>query len=129
MIVRGWGLVLLVTGLTVGANLLLRAGVDHAGGFSGSFGELPEGLAHLAAQPLFDLGFILYALAALVWFRVVATEALSTAYPVLISLSFMLITLGAVALFQESFTTRKLIGLAVILFGILLVRNHLETQK
>ncbi len=80
-----------------------------------------RGLLRLAAQPLFDLGFILYGLAAFVWFRVVSTEELSTAYPLLVSLVFIFVTLGASALFRESITLRKVAGLAVILLGIFLV--------
>lgn len=121
MTLRGWWLVLLSAGLTVAANLMLRAGIDRAGGFPGRLGGLPKALLHLAGQPLFDLGFILYGLAALVWFRIVATEPLSTAYPVLVSVTFIFITLGAVALFQESLTWRKLVGLIIILLGVFII--------
>ena len=128
MTARGWWLLLLSAGLTVSANLLLRAGLDRAGGFAGSLGEMPSALLDLAGQPLFDLGFILYALAALVWFRVVASGALSTAYPLLISLTFLLITLGAAVWFQESLTLRKLMGLVVILLGVFLLRGQIEAR-
>lgn len=129
MTARGWWLILFSAGLMVGANLLFRAGVSRAGGFGASFSEIPSGLLHLAAQPLFDIGFMLYAFAALAWFRVIATEALSIAYPLLISLAFILITLSAVILFEESFTLRKLVGMAVILLGVFLVQGRYEAQK
>jgi len=118
---RGWWLVLLSAGLTVAANLMLRMGIDRAGGFPGRLGGLANALLRLAGQPLFDLGFILYGLAALVWFRIVATELLSIAYPVLVSVTFIFITLGAVALFQEALTWRKVIGLIMILFGVFII--------
>ena len=121
MTANGWLLVLLSAGLTVAANLLLRGGVDRAGGFGGNLAELLGALLRLAGQPLFDLGFILYGLAALVWFRIIATQPLSTAYPLLVSLTFMLVTLGAATLFQEPVTARKLVGLAIILVGIFVI--------
>jgi multidrug transporter EmrE-like cation transporter len=121
MTMIGWWLVLLSAGLQVTGTLLLRSGVDRAGGFAESLAEVPNGLLRLASQPIFDLGFILYGLAALVWFRVLATQPLSTAYPLLVSLTFMFVTLGATILFQESITSYKLIGLGVVLVGILII--------
>jgi multidrug transporter EmrE-like cation transporter len=118
---RGWILLLVSAGFTVAANLLLRSGLDRAGGFAESLNDLPHAILRLANQPLFDLGFILYGLAALIWFQVIASEPLSMAYPVLVSLTFLFVTLGAVAIFQESLSWRKIIGLAIILLGIFII--------
>ncbi|MEZ4683750.1 MAG: hypothetical protein R2932_57030 [Caldilineaceae bacterium] len=121
MTVLGWWLVLLSAGLQVAGTLLLRAGVDRAGGFAIKWADAPQGLLRLASQPLFDIGFVLYGLAALVWFRVLSTQPLSTAYPLLVSLTFMLVSLGAVVLFEEALTMTKVLGLVVILIGILIM--------
>jgi hypothetical protein len=52
----GWWLIFLSAGMTVAANLLLRAGVVRAGKF-----ELDmDFLFRLVSQPQFDLGFLLY---------------------------------------------------------------------
>ena len=117
----GWILVLMSAGLQVSGTLLLRGGIDKAGGFGSSLAEVPISLFRLASQPLFLVGFILYGLAALVWFRVIATQPLSTAYPLLVSLTFIFVTLGAVILYHESLTWPKIIGLGIILFGVFLV--------
>lgn len=118
----GMSLVLTTAALTMAANLLLRAGIDGAGGFSitGPADAL-SALTRLFLQPLFSLGFLLYFLASVVWFRVVATEPLSTAYPVLVSCTFILVTGGAALVFGEVVTRRQVLGLAVILAGIALV--------
>ncbi len=113
----GWFLVLLSAGLTVAANLLLRSGVERAGGFAMGL----VGLVGLIRQPRFDLGITLYAMASLVWFRVLAMEPLSIAYPVLVSTTFLLVTMGAVLLFRESLAWHKILGLVVILAGIFIV--------
>lgn len=113
-------LVLVTAGLTMASNLMLRAGINAAGGFA--IEGVIEGLRaliRLFMQPLFTLGFIVYFLASVVWFRVVATEPLSLAYPILVSLTFTLVTAGAVLLFSEPLSVRKVVGLAVILVGIL----------
>jgi multidrug transporter EmrE-like cation transporter len=122
MSVTGFFLVLLTAGLTMAANLMLRAGIDSAGGFSAaSVGQLLHALVRLFMQPVFCIGFVIYFLAAVVWFRVIATEPLSLAYPILVSLTFSLVTAGAVLLFSEPLSLRKVLGLAVILAGILII--------
>lgn len=118
----GFFFVLAAATLTMAANLLLRAGIDAAGGFAAAgIGDVPAALLRLFMQPLFSAGFIIYFLAALVWFRVVATEPLTVAYPVLVSLTFILVTLGAVLMFGEAISLRKIAGLAIMLAGIALV--------
>ena len=103
------------------ANLMLRAGIDAAGGFVlGGAVAILQALLKLFMQPLFSIGFVTYFLASVVWFRVVATEPLSLAYPVLVSLTFTLVTAGAVLIFSEPISLRKVVGLAVILIGILI---------
>lgn len=122
MSITGILLVLLAAGLTMAANLLLRAGIDAAGGFAADGAmEALRALAHLFLQPRFTVGFMTYALASVVWFRVVATEPLSVAYPILVSLTFLLVTAGAVAFFGEALSVRKALGLLVILGGIMIV--------
>lgn len=117
----GWSLVFLSAGLTVLANFTLRAGLDRAGGFSVQLNELHLGLLRLFSQPLIDLGLFLYLVASLIWFRVLSSEPLSVAYPVLISTTFVLVTLGAVLLFRESINSYKIIGLTVICAGIFII--------
>jgi len=118
----GYILVLLTALMTMGANLMLRAGIDAAGGFSpGGALDLVVAVMRLFLQPLFTAGFVVYFLASVVWFRVVATEPLSLAYPILVSLTFSLVTAGAVAFFHESLSMQKVIGLVTILAGIVII--------
>jgi len=111
--------VFIAAGMTTAANLLLRAGIAQAGGFKpDGVVAVVSGFARLLLEPLFGAGFILYFLAALVWFRVVSSELLSTAYPVMVGFVFVLVSLGGIILFREPMSVRKVIGLAVILVGI-----------
>ena len=115
-------LVLAAAGLTMLANLLIRAGIDASGGFAIESGsQVLFSLFRLFMQPLFSAGFLLYFLGSLVWFRVLATDPLSRAYPLLVSLTFVLVTLGAVLIFSEPLSLRKVVGLMVILAGIAIV--------
>ena len=119
----GRGLLLVVVSalLTVASNLMLRTGVTQAGGFELSAGGMFGNLLRLARQPLFVCGMALYGTAAIVWFRVISTENLSTSYPLLVSLTFVLVTTGAVVFFREPISWQKILGIGVILVGIALV--------
>jgi len=122
MSIAGVILVLLTACLTMAANLMMRGGIDSGGGFAPqSIFAVVTAFLRLLTQPLFLAGFVLYFVASLIWLRVVASEPLSVAYPVLVSLTFTLVTAGAVLLFQEPLSIRKVVGLAVILGGILIV--------
>lgn len=117
----GWCLVLMSAGLAVMANLLMRAGVDRAGGFGGDLASIHWSLWGLVCQPRFDLGLALYVLASLVWFKVLSSEPLSVAYPVMTSITFLLVSVGGVVLFREALNAYKIVGVLVILLGIVLI--------
>jgi multidrug transporter EmrE-like cation transporter len=121
MSANGIVLVVVTAVLTMAANLMLRVGIDAGGGFSppGAFQALYT-LAGLFLQPVFLLGFVAYVMATVVWFRVIATEPLSLAYPIGIGLTFALVTAGAAFLFHEPLSIRKAVGLAIIVLGIII---------
>jgi multidrug transporter EmrE-like cation transporter len=116
------GLLLVITSalLTVAANLMLRASVLRAGGLSLTAGIFRQ-LGDLAHQPLFVTGVFLYGLAALVWFQVLSVEKLSTSYPLLVSLTFVMVTLGAMVFFKEQVSAGKLFGVGLCLAGVFVV--------
>lgn len=118
---QGTLLVVLAALLTVVGNLLMREGVVRAGGLSLSFSTLLRDLGQLAQQPLFGVGVLFYGIASLVWFRIVSTENLNSSYPLLVSLTFLFVTLGATLLFREPLPLQKVAGIGVILIGIVLV--------
>ena len=121
MTLRGLLMTVLAAALTSAANLLMRAGVTGMGGVSLPLGRFLGDLLELARQPLFMIGLLLYGTATLVWFVVISTEHLSSAYPVLVTVSFALVTLGAIVFFQESFSWQKGIGLVLLVGGIVLM--------
>jgi len=100
--------------LTASANLMLRHGLLEAGGFSFTLG----GALRLLGQPWFVSGVVAYGLAALVWFRVLSIAEVSGAYPVLVGMTFCLVTVAAVLVFRESLSWPKIVGILLILAGI-----------
>jgi multidrug transporter EmrE-like cation transporter len=96
------------------ANVLMKNGISQAGGFTPS----PSVISTLLRQPAFVGGFLLTGIAALVWFRILATQKLSTCYPVFVSLTYTLITIGAFYFLHEKISAQKLLGLLIIIVGI-----------
>lgn len=121
MTLRGLLMTALAAVLTGAANLLMRSGVTGMGGVSLPLGRFLGDLLQLARQPLFIIGLLLYGTATLVWFVVISTEHLSSTYPVLVSVSFAIVTLGAIFFFHESFAWQKGLGLMLLLGGIVLM--------
>jgi len=121
MTVRGLLLVGCSALLTAMANLLLRGGILQFGEFSLALGRMKDQLVTLGMQPMFVAGVFFYGLAAVVWFSVVAIEELSISYPILVGLTFTLVALGAMLFFHETLSWQKLIGMALILAGIVVV--------
>jgi multidrug transporter EmrE-like cation transporter len=107
--------------LTVIANLTMRQGLVHAGGLHLQGDGVVGLLLRLAKQWTFVLGLTAYALAALVWFRVLSVAEVSTSYPILVGLTFVMVTVGAALLFKESVNLLKVVGIATVLVGVILI--------
>jgi multidrug transporter EmrE-like cation transporter len=103
------------------SNLLLRTSLSRSGGFALDSGAIPQQVAALLREPLFLVGLLCYIGATVVWLHVVSRENLSVSYPLLMSLTFLLVTSGAVYFFHEPLSVQKVIGLGLILAGVVVV--------
>ena len=118
---RGLLLTVLVVVLQVSGNLLLREGVVRAGGLSLALSTIGAEVKQLLLEPIFLIGVVLYGAASFVWFAVISSESLNTSYPLVVSLSFILVTVGATVLFGEPVSVQKVAGIVILLVGIVLV--------
>jgi multidrug transporter EmrE-like cation transporter len=121
---RGLVLTVLAALVTVAGNLLMRGGVGRAGGLKLAGATLLPQLLKMGREPMFLAGAVLYALSAVIWFSIISTEPLSTAYPVLVSITFLLVTGGSVFFYQESISPVKGCGILLMLAGIWIVASH-----
>jgi multidrug transporter EmrE-like cation transporter len=121
MSTRGFVLVLVTVFCTILSNLMVRGGLTRAGGFTLSANCLYQQLLYLVQQPLFVFGAVFYALAIIIYLDVISREQLSIAYPLLISVNFIFITIGSALLFNEPINLLKIPGLGLILAGILAI--------
>jgi drug/metabolite transporter (DMT)-like permease len=113
----GFVLLLLTAVFGAVANLLIKKGIAQAGGFTPSLSSLLE----LLRQPALVAGFLLTGIAGLLWLRVLATQKLSTCYPLFVSLTYSLITIGSFYFLNEKISIQRLVGLVVIIIGIMTV--------
>ena len=110
----GFVLLLLTAVFGAVANLLIKNGIARAGGFTPSLSALLQ----LLRQPALVAGLLLTGIAGLLWFRILATQKLSTCYPLFVSLTYALITVGSFYFLHEKISLQKLLGLVVIIIGI-----------
>lgn len=113
-------LVLITAACMAVANLLMRAGLLKLGGqFSLSLG----GIFSVLRQPLYLSGITLVGLAGIMWCRILASERLTLSYPLFVSLTYAFMTLGAVYFLDEKMSFQKLLALALILAGIVMLKR------
>jgi multidrug transporter EmrE-like cation transporter len=89
---------------------------------------LPEAQAALRIGNVFTMpglfvcsGAFLYIVSFLVWMVILARNDLTVAYPIAISLTLLLSTLGAAMLLGEPVSAMRTAGIAIILAGIIVV--------
>ena len=74
----------------------------------------------MVTSPLIWLGFLTYGLSAFLWIVGLSSTELGYAYP-FISLSYALILLASWRLFRERITIGRLMGVALICFGVYII--------
>jgi len=112
-------LIVLITAICMAAaNLLMRAGVLKLGG---PLSLTWSRVFSIIFQPLYFLGLLLVAVAGILWTRVISSGPLTLCYPLFVSLTYILICLGAILVFHERLSAVKLVSLALILSGMVLL--------
>jgi multidrug transporter EmrE-like cation transporter len=117
MLTLDFGLLLLTAVCMSGANLMLKRGMASLSGLTLSI----RSLLHLVWQPSLMGGVLLTAIGSVMWLRVLSTQRLSTCYPLFVSLTYLMITLGAFCFFGERVSLQKLLGLGAIVIGMFVV--------
>ena len=115
-------LALVLTGvlLNATAQLLIKAGAETAGHFAFTAGNLWRAGLHFALQWQILLGLACYAVSVVVWILALTRVQVSVAYPML-SLGYVVTALAAWWLFGEALTVQKLLGIAVIIAGVVIM--------
>ena len=99
----------------------MKKGVISFGGVSGEKTKLIAELTKAAYSPFIIVGLVLYGLSFVIWLRVLSFNDLSRAYPIFVSIVFLLTTVGSVLFLKESVSLVRVVGIMVILSGIYIV--------
>jgi multidrug transporter EmrE-like cation transporter len=103
-----------------GGQLLWKKGIDAAGGFMMPGESVLASIPRLLQSPAFLIGCGLYLVAMLLWFYLLARFDLSFIYP-LVSLTFVVASLGGWLFLGEPLTVQRALGIAVIALGVTIV--------
>lgn len=103
---------------TVYGQLVLKWQVGQSGALPATTGAKISFLFGLFFNPWIVSGFLAAFLASLCWMAAMTKFDLSHAYPFM-GLSFVLVLLGSGIFFGEAITAMKLVGTALIVFGIM----------
>jgi len=109
---------------TVYGQLILKWKIDRAGDLPEIWTEKLIFLLKLLFDPVILSGFLSAFVASLFWMAAMTKFNISYAYPFM-SLSFVLVFLLSIFLFQEPVTTQKIVGLSLIVLGILVTSQSL----
>ncbi|MBD3168897.1 MAG: EamA family transporter [candidate division Zixibacteria bacterium] len=113
--------ILLIIGaivLNVCGHAFLKAGMNKVGPFAGT--AVTYAFKTLTT-PFVLVGLFSYVASVSMYMLVLAKTDLSYAYPLLMSLGYVLIVLVSFLIFKEPFSAYKWIGIVLILVGVILV--------
>lgn len=115
-----FGLILFGVLLNAGAQLLLKAGMNHIGEFAFSWGNtIPIGFKAFT-NPYILTGLGCYVISVVVWLMVLSRVQVGYAYPML-SIGYIINAIAAYFLFGESLDATRLLGILVIILGVFLI--------
>ncbi len=102
--------------LNAGANILLKVGARDGVVFHGL--SISQIAYHNWAVLL---GVFMFALNAVCYFLALRTIPISTAYPIMVAMSFIIINAFAYQIFKENITVWQLAGYLLVVLGLYLV--------
>lgn len=114
-----FGLVLLGVLLNAGAQLALKAGTNALGSLVSPDGAV-QTVFRVLFQPWILVGLVAYVLSFAIWIVVLSRVPVSIAYPML-SIGYVINVVLGYYIFGESLNWLKVLGVAVIILGVVLV--------
>jgi drug/metabolite transporter (DMT)-like permease len=101
-------------------ELFFKIGMTRVGSFDFSPNAVRRVLPRIVFNPLIWIGFIGFGLGAVFWLAVLSRVPLSLAYPIL-ALSYFVVVVEARLFLRERVTWKRLLGVAVIVMGVVIV--------
>ena len=107
--------------LAVSGNLSLKKGMMAVGKITLGRESFLAEILKIFTQPFIILGLGFYFVSMLFWLKILSSQHLSFAYPLMIALTFIFLSLGSFFFLKEEITLAKILGMGVIILGMVLV--------
>jgi multidrug transporter EmrE-like cation transporter len=119
-----WLLILTGVGLNAAAQLLLKVATKPLGHFTVfDVNTLNSSILILSKSIPFWAGMLCYAASICVWLAALSKAPVSTAYPML-SLGYVVVAFASVLWLGETLSPAKVLGIALICAGVVLVSRN-----
>ena len=106
---------------TVGAHLLFKKGVLKLGELNFSFSSMFHIVGQILQNVWIILGVILFGISFFTWLFILSKMQLNIAYPIIISVEAILVTIISWFLFHEYLSWPQILGIVAIIIGIFLI--------
>lgn len=106
--------------LNAAAQILMKAGTNAIGHFEFSMENIAPIGWKLATEWHILVALCCYALSVVIWILALSRVPVSIAFPML-SMAYVVNALAAWYLLGEAFNPTKLVGMAVIIFGVIII--------
>jgi multidrug transporter EmrE-like cation transporter len=113
--------VVVAAGLSATGNLIIKNAAKAMGGLNLGGSQVVQSLFHLFTNPGIVVGLALYLVGFVLWAKVLSMVDISSAYPIFISLAFVIVVVGSRLFFGENLNPLKIFGIVVIALGIIIV--------
>ncbi len=113
-------IILVGVALNAGGQLLLKAGANSLKNIELSWAQPLLSAVRIVFEPHIFAGLVCYVISVGVWLAALSRVPVSVAYP-LLSIGYVVNAFAAYYLFGESLSGIKLVGIAVIIVGVVLV--------
>ncbi len=103
-------------------QVTLKIGANKLGSFSFSIETIFADLFRIVKVPEIIFGLIFFGVSFLLWIKVLTKSDLSYAYP-MVSLGYINVIILSYFLFNEPFTTMKVVGIVLIIAGVFVLNQ------
>ncbi|MCP4602253.1 MAG: EamA family transporter [Proteobacteria bacterium] len=99
------------------ANILMKAGMQNAPDVQDATAVIKH---YLTSWPLI-IGIVLFGLNVIAWTQALSKLPLSMAYPIMLSMSLLVVVSGSMIFFRETISWWQCLGFALIICGVICV--------
>lgn len=112
---------LLCAGFAIAGNLMMRQATRAGQLFDIAPAAILGSIGRLLTDPVALTAMIFYGAAALMWFRILATQNIAVAYPLIVGTTILFQSLAGIVLLHEKVQASQALGIALVFVGVGLI--------